>query len=335
MLKSINLSISSACGGNCLFCPSNRGSRIKEKIMPLELAKKIVDEVASQDFTDKHMVERFIIGENGDAFLNEDIIEILRYIKLRLPEKKVWLITNFFLFFKDKAEIILKEDLIDFCACNIDGSNEANYSLIKGKNFETVKKNVINYLEIRKKLNSESTFNIGVITFNRYIKTIRKNFGFYPGKLKDHKHIKIPDDFAVIKNQWEKLLDPKKDRIDRQTIFGWAERDKIGKDIDYRKYSCRNLERVKEEAFIAPDGTWYACCYDSNNELALGNVALDGINRIYDSLVRENLIKMLEKKEFDKIDGPCKTVICCQALYLEPELKKILKKFLRVLGILK
>ena len=29
------------------------------------------------------------------------------------------------------------------------------------------------------------------------------------------------------------------------------------------------MSRVTREAFIAPDGTWYACCFDSNNQLVL------------------------------------------------------------------
>jgi len=36
MLKQINLSLSSACTTNCIFCPLDRGQRLKEKIMSME-----------------------------------------------------------------------------------------------------------------------------------------------------------------------------------------------------------------------------------------------------------------------------------------------------------
>lgn len=327
MLKSIDLSLSSSCGGDCLFCPSNKGERIKQKFMSIELVKKIVDEVASKDFLEKHQVKQFSVGENGDAFLNKDIIEILRYIKLKLPGIKTILFTNFQNFSKEKAQIILNEKLLDHIICNIDGSNERNYFLVKRMDYNITKKNLLGFLEIRKELKSDVNLDIYVITLNRYIKTIRRNFGFYPSKLQEKRYRKIKDDFETIENQWEKVLDCKKDRISRQSIIGWAERDKMnGKKINYKAYTCP--VSWKDRAFIAPDGSWYACCYDSNNELVLGNVALESIEAVYNGQKRQNLIELLEKKEFYKIDGPCRTVPYCQTLPLRPKLKSNLAKFI-------
>jgi MoaA/NifB/PqqE/SkfB family radical SAM enzyme len=86
MLESVNLSLASACGANCIFCPANRGKRITAKLMPFPVLKKVVDELSSSSFKKKHNVLRIEIGENGDAFLNRDIIKILLYIKKKLPQ---------------------------------------------------------------------------------------------------------------------------------------------------------------------------------------------------------------------------------------------------------
>ncbi len=314
MLKSINLSLSTACGCDCIYCPANRGKRIEQKFMSLEVVKKIIDEISSKDFQEKHRVKRIEVGENGDAFLNEDLIKILRYIKFKLPDVMIEISTNFQHFTKEKAQIILDEKLIDVFCCNVDGSDEENYYNTKRIDFQIVKKNILDFLETRQKSKNKPSLCICILTLNSYIRTIHKNFGFYPLKLKDYRLKNVPDDSSIIKKQWKKLLDSKIDRIITYFyLFAWAERDQIicGR-INYKKYSCPNLQRIKEEAFIAPDGTWYACCYDSNFELVLGNVVEHNIDNIYSSKNRLAFIEKLEKKEFNEAGGPCRTVNCCQ-----------------------
>jgi len=315
LLKSINLSLSSICGADCIFCPK---SAVK-KTMPFELVKKIVDEISSAGFREKHEVSNIQIGENGDAFLNKDLIEILRYIKLKLPRVSVGVFTNFQNFTKDKARIILSEQLIGSFCCNIDASNEENYLAAKGLELATVKKNIIDFLEIRKELRNEAGLCIVVLTLATYINAVRYYLGFIPVKLKDRALIRVKDDFRLIKKQWAGHLDPKKDMLAKVTTpFFWAEREKIDcKKLDYKTYQCPKLPRMKEEAFIGPDGTWYACCFDSNMQLALGNVMVDSIDAIYASRARKDLMEKLEKREFQEIGGPCKTVNCCQGGYYD------------------
>jgi len=324
MLESINLSLSCVCGADCLFCPQNRGKRVKQKIMPFEYVKKIVDEISSEDFRKYHNLKKIEIGENGDAFLNKDLIKIIRFIKSRLPKIKIELFTNFENFTEDKAETILKERLIDSVWCNIDGSNNQNYFNIKKLNLDNTKNNLISFLKIREKLGSDIPLRVSVLTLNYYIHTIYNNFKFYPVKLKDNNLKNLPEDFPIIKKQLKKILDPKKDKILRSGVWGWAERERIDiKRINYKKYSCPNLNAMEKEAFIAPDGNWYACCFDSNNELVLGNITKQSINEIFFGEKRKKLIKLLKNKQFAKVGGPCRTVNCCQLLYKNKFIGKI------------
>lgn len=313
MLCSINLSLSSACGANCIFCPKNRGKRIKQKFMPFEYVKKIIEEITSSDFKKYHNVIRILIGENGDAFLNKDIIKILRFIKLRMPDIFIEVNTNFQNFTKDKAEIILKENLLDHVICNIDGSTKKNYFNVKKIDLDNTMENITDFLRIRNEIKSILDINIVILSLRRYIDAIYNNLGFYPDELEGSNLIKIEDDTLIIKKQLEKILDLSKDSITVSDVFGWAERDRIDvSKINYTKYSCPNLPGIEKEIYIAPDGTGYACCFDSNYELDLGNVIDSSVMEVFNGEKRKELIKLLRNKEFANINGPCKTVNCCQ-----------------------
>jgi hypothetical protein len=329
MLKQINLALSTACGANCVFCPSQRGKNSRFKIMPLDVAKAIVDEVSSESFRSKHPVKKMEIGENGDAFLNKDIIEILRYMRSKLTGVEIGVFTNFQHFTGDKAEVILGERLVDNVACNIDGAREADYFEMKRIELGIVRKNIRDFLMVRKELESKVPLSILVLTMKDYVRAIRANFGFYPKKLGWKKPKKLSDGFKAIKREWSPMLDVEGDRISKVPfVIGWAERDAVDlSGIDYTRYSCPSLARIKEEAFIAPDGIWYACCYDADYELALGNVIAEGIDRIYSGDKRKTLVEKLEKKEFGSIGGPCRTVSCCQEIHYESAARKVLKRF--------
>lgn len=282
--------------------------------MPLELVKKIIDEVSAQDFQKKHRITKIEAGENGDALLNKDLIEILRYIKAKLPQASIGLNNSFYHFNKDLAKVILGEHLIDRFCCTVGGSNEEEYFIVKGLALNTVRKNIIDFLEVRKNIQNTSSLTIRVLTLNAYINVVRRSLGSYPCKLKNEGLRKGKDDFKIIKKQFKEFIDSKKDKVERTNkICLWAERENAAhQTINYKNYSCPFLDRIKSTAFIAPDGTWYACCPDADNELSLGDLNSESIDNIYSGEVRKNLIGMLEQKQFEKIGGPCKTVNCCQ-----------------------
>jgi sulfatase maturation enzyme AslB (radical SAM superfamily) len=311
-LKSINLALSTLCDADCIFCPSDRGENIKQKIMPLSYAEKIIDEIASRKFRRRHRVKRVVISEGGEPFLNKDMIEILRLIKSHLPQVLVWINTNFHTVSPDKSRIILEEGLIGHMGCNIDGSNAQNYFLVKKLDYDLVMHNVKEFLRIRNELNSRVGLTVRILSLHKYIHTIHEKLGVYPQKLKDLGLINIPDDTQIIVEQLKKILDMNKDIIYVSGISRWAERDQVDiSKIDYKKYHCGMLERIESEAFIAPDGSWYICCDDSKNEVLLGNVITQSIDEVFHSERRKTIIEMLKEQKFEEIGGPCKTVICC------------------------
>jgi MoaA/NifB/PqqE/SkfB family radical SAM enzyme len=315
MLEAINLSLSSACGADCLYCPADRGKRIKQKIMPFDIVKRIIDEISSKDFKSRHCIKKIELGENGDAFLNRELINMLRYIRLKAPEVKTEIYNNFQHVTREKTEIILKDRLIDSFHLNIDGSNAKNYYEVKRLDFSNTMKNLADFLETREKLRIDVPLTVHILTLHHFISSIYDHFGFLPGKLGDPALAEVPDDLPAIKKQVEQMLDMKKDTIIKSPVFSWSERDQIDtSQLDYEKYSCPLLSRIETQAFIAPNGDWYACCYDANNRLVLGNVTEQPLNEIYYSEKRKSLVRLLKEKQFAVIGGPCLTVNCCQAL---------------------
>lgn len=284
--------------------------------MNFDLFKKIIDDVSSDAFKKKHQVDTVALGENGDAFLNKNIIEMLRYVKLKLPEIRVILYSNFQNFKEEQMDIILREKLASVIRTNIDGFDAENYFYAKRLKLDDTDRKIKEFIKKRKEFSSNVSLSISVLTLNRYINSIKNNFGFYPAKMTDQKCLDKEDDFEKIKDKYTKILDNKIDKIFRiYGTFGWAERNQFDpKKIDYKKYACPNLLRIKNEAFIAPDGTWYACCFDSANQLKFGNLNNSSLDEIYNSENRKKLINLLENREFGKIGGPCLTVNCCQVL---------------------
>lgn len=316
MLKSINISTSCLCGANCIFCPADRGNSIKEKLMSFDLFKKIVDEISSDTFKRQHQVDRIILGENGDAFINKNFIEMLRYLKLKLPDMRVILYSNFQNFKEEDIETVIKEKLVSLVRTNIDGCDSENYFYVKKLKLEDIDRRIKKFIEKRIEFSNNIPLYISVLTLSKYITSIKNNFGFYPAKIKDQKYLTKEDDFSSIKKKYIKILDNKIDKIFRiYGTFGWAERSQFDpKKINYKKYACPNLMRIRFEAFIAPDGTWYACCFDSANQLKVGNLNNNSLDEIYNSEKRGNFMKLLENRQFKKIGGPCLTVNCCQVL---------------------
>jgi len=305
------LVLCSACGSNCLYCPKNRGQRIPQKVMTLETVKKIVDELCSESFKKNHDLFRIEVGENGDALLNKDFLEILRHVKSRMPEIRIELFTNFSNFTKEKAEVVVKEKLLDAVFVNIDGSNKEAYQKVKCLDFDKVIQNIKDFVALRDVFYPRLDFGVYILDYNTYVDFVRKTFGFNPSKMSSF--VPNPDDeFERIMKLIENL-NIKNVQFDSSSVFAWAEREQVDKTkIDYSKHFCPLLSRIENEVFIAPDGTCYLCCFDANNELVLGNVYQNSIHDMHYGSKKKDWFEKLKNKDFKSIDGPCQTVNCCQ-----------------------
>lgn len=314
-LHQINLSLSSKCNANCIFCPEVRGKGLKVNMMTPKLVEKIAKNVS--DDPNLRLVKHFSVSEIGEPFMNPQAIECLRILKGILLDCTISVFTNFSLFTEDKITVALQEGLIDHLSCNIDGHDEYHYRAVKGIDFERTKRNILSFLRIRNELDAKVPLTIYSIPYAHYVAAIKNNFGFIPSRLRGIDTIQTRDDFALIKRYWKPLLNSQNDRIIHlATVGGWAERPEFADlTVDYRKYTCPRLDRIRHEANIAPDGTWYACCNDVNLERIIGNVDDDTLGNLSTSVERRRIISALENRKFEEVGGPCKTIMCCQRLH--------------------
>lgn len=313
VLRSINLSLSSACGADCVFCPSDRGARIHAKNMPFDMARKVIDEVSDPAFIAKYGTDSFHIGENGDAFINKDAIEVLRYIKRVNPAANVYVWTDLQFFTPDKMEIVVREHLLTSIGLNVDGATEHSFSAVKRLSSMHVRGQLPIFVELRERYGVKIPLNVISLTMRHYVDAVRTAFGRDPVRVKDADVLEMADDFADVEAMVRPMLKPY-DSFSRSSVMFWAERPGVAPaSLDYASYSCPLMSRVTQEAFIAPDGTWYACCFDSNNQLGLGNVFETSVEAVAQGKPRKRLVQLLKDRKFGDIGGPCATVSCCQS----------------------
>lgn len=317
-LASVNLSVSSACGADCVFCPADRGTRIHAKNMPFAVAKKIVDEMASPSYRELYHTAYMQIGENGDCFINKATIDILRYIKSKRPDISIHVFTDVQFFTPDKIEIVMREALLDFVGLNIDGASPQSFYATKRLKSEYTEKFIPTFVELRDKYRARTRLNILSLTMRHYVDAVRVHLGRNPTRVSDLTELGLEDDFEIIRDRISPLLRDG-DTLQRSIPMFWAERGSVDKSkLRYDQYSCPLIHRVCNEAFIAPDGTWYACCFDSNNQLSFGNVYETSLREVEQSEDRRTFIRKLVSKQFAEIGGPCATVNCCQFGIHEP-----------------
>lgn len=281
--------------------------------MPYSTAEKIIAEVTSSEFSAKHPVSQMHVGENGDCFINKDAINIMRLIRHSAPSMGVGCITNFQNFTDEKIEIVVKEGLVNLIACNIDGASNDTFKAAKRIDNTNVLRGLKTLVRLRNQYNSQIRIFVGVLTFHHYVKAVQQEFGRPPVKLSDSSLLALGDDYQEIFQSIAPLLSSV-DGIGRSAPAFWAERNLVNvAEIDYSKYPCPIMGRIASEAWFAPDGTWYGCCWDSNNQIKLGNVLTSSVSQIAESAERTNFIRMLSERRFKDIGAPCNTVNCCHS----------------------
>src|SRR4030042_6548061 len=180
MLEEVNFSIVSHCNANCVFCPRPE-FKSQVKFMPLELVRKIMDEITEEGF--KYKIVNSYVGENGEATLHPDFLSIVR--EINRGGYKVDMYTNFSNLTEDKSKVIIEENLFSCIHTNIDGLSKDSYGMMKGLDYDRMEENIMAFLNLRKThpLSSHIKLYIHIITAERYIDAVSRYFKTYPHKL--------------------------------------------------------------------------------------------------------------------------------------------------------
>lgn len=325
-LTNVNLALSNRCNAKCIWCPTSRGTKHNFD-MSKDIAFKVIDELAEFDYD----INGMHFSENGEAIYNKDFMEILLYASEKLPNTKLNMLSNFGLMTRSLSEQICKSRTINEFQVNIDGHDSASYRAVKGISYETVMRNLTTFLEMRKKYHPEMGFAINVMPAFEYSVTVNALMQASPDQVQDKE---VPySSFAHTSDSLQHLVKKYGVHIRHSKSGLWAERKTFQKNIDklnidQSKMDCPMFARVKSEAFIAPNGDWYPCCLDDNNDIVLGNVTTQTVQEIYTSQRRLEFVEKVKNRQWEEIGYPCNTVACCHGMQLpKSEYDKIEKNF--------
>lgn len=300
MIKSLNVSLTSRCSAQCIFCPTDRGECNEKILMESDTFDTIIEHINNNE------TEQIVIGENGDAFIHPKIMTYLHTIKHISPNTKIVLFTNFQTSTEAQWQEIIEHQLVDKVITNIDSINPERYEQTKNADFFKMWQNFTAFLQYRIIHDKQHEIPIEVNILDP--KTYKDTF-----KEVTHKDI-LPEitgpDTTELTMKFIKFLLTQHDVVQSVLPCFWAERHRFGKHANLND-KCPQLSRVETEAFIASDGTWYACCLDSKNELRLGNINEQSLADIAKGEKRQILLKQLRNKQFEQIGSPCNTVDCC------------------------
>jgi hypothetical protein len=307
-LYEVNFAVSNICNANCLFCPRsfiNHGN----KFMSVELVKRVMEEVTSPQFAIHHKVVHSVCSENGEPFLNPNILDILRTV--RSAKLGITMFSNFGVLTPDIAETVIKERLFDSIHVNIDGASPLSYAAVKGIDLQTTWDNLHAFIRIRNARKAPIRILVHVISHYTYTEAVKLVYGIPPVKFRGKEY---PQDGPLAVELYRLMLNSELDGIGEDSVMFWAERYNNHPVAVPDNFGCPNLGRVKHVAYINPDGDWYACCFDAGNDLVIGNVNEHSLLDLSVSERRMILISQLEERKWEAIGFPCTRIDSCNGL---------------------
>jgi radical SAM protein with 4Fe4S-binding SPASM domain len=326
-IKFINFSLSNRCNAKCVWCPTARG--LKNNFdLPKDIAFKLIDEAAELPAG----FEGFNISENGEPFYNKDVLEILRYIKKKTPNAKVLCLSNFGLMSKKVTETICKEQLLTDVGVNIDGHDEESYHAVKGIPFKSVIKNFRHFVEMRELYHKECNVGVNVMPAAEYAQTVKLVFGKDGDRVEPGKLLKYSNRDLVEQTLREWL--PEDIPVVASKSGLWAERKHVQamEPRDRSALVCPMLDKVQTQVYVAPNGDWYSCCLDDDNDIVFGNLKDHTIEELAQSEKRLTFLEKLRAGKFDEIGYPCNTVEACYSASIGVQHAEMIDNNLRQAG---
>jgi MoaA/NifB/PqqE/SkfB family radical SAM enzyme len=136
----ISIELCTLCNARCKFCPQRQIKR--KKVMSGSTFRKIIDE--SVGHPELKLIKPFMYGE---PFVTPYFFERLRYIRKKLPNVKIRIVTNGLALTNDKAEKLIKDCLCDEVYFSIDAVDSKTFKEFKGISYETVVDNILSFLK--------------------------------------------------------------------------------------------------------------------------------------------------------------------------------------------
>lgn len=148
-IKKIQLETTSNCNLNCPICEVSNWKKNKSS----RLAKLSIETIKELIYDAKNSLRYISLFNYGEPFLDDRLLDILRYIKEVVPRAYVYIHTNGNFIPDNWKQIIIEEQLIDEISFSIDGALQQTYEKYRvGGKFEKAFNNMADFVNIKNKL---------------------------------------------------------------------------------------------------------------------------------------------------------------------------------------
>lgn len=272
----------SLCNANCTICPyKNISKKLYDgKLIKLDMdcIKKLIDEIAKH----KKEVKRVIPYLNNEPFLDNRIIEILRYIKSKGLFVEVS--TNASNLNNRYAEKVINEKLIDELRISFFSAFPETYKkVMPSLQYNEVVKNINYFLDYNVK--KGKPIDVEIIQV------------MYEGMNYEAESKRIKELFKDTRYHYFGYLDRAGNCKEKNKLF-------INKKEEKKLAGC-SLRRLEDRFVIGADGDVITCSQDWIHEEVIGNVYNNSIKSIWNSKERKELLDKLYGNKESNIDFIC------------------------------
>ena len=278
------------CNFNCIMCPRDTHDRA-QGVMPFQFFKSIIDEISLMGA--KHVV----IQNFGEPFLDSGLEDKIHYCTQK--ELTTYIISNASrLHFPSKSEFAksygsiskmeaaiyagLTELRLSFYGTSPDTYN----NVMKGGRFEETRNNIENLIKIRNRIGRMG------ISPTRKIETLLPEISIYYLDLPENKNelnefLKFTADLADYIEVWK----PHNYGLGRENVYRDINADELT--------SCGRPDngplQINWQGIVVP------CCYDYNQQIPLGNIALQTIEEVLTGEPYRELRRCHRQKTFKDV----------------------------------
>lgn len=285
----VRIESSGACNFRCVHCPTGIEPNGRRQLSR-ENFYFIIEQFVNYNFVPRVVV----LYHGGEPLLNKDLELFISTLK-NIGVTKTVITTNASMLNQVRSKGLILAGL-DEMKISFDGVSQIENDTIRKKaDFLKQSENLINFIEIKKKLNLKNP-------------SIRISNCFFADReffSSQRKNIKIP---KYLLNTFKRYLDDIE--FSSSPALVWPGFDNF-KDFDIYKEKEKNpsyCSRLFETFSILVDGSVVPCCYDLNAEKVFGNVFKKNIFEIWNSKSFSDFRKNFKKKKYPKICSNCNVV---------------------------
>lgn len=244
----VYIELTDICNLDCSMC--DRGGMTRESgMMDMALFRMIVDNAVEIG------VPALKLNRFGESLLHPHLIEMIRYCKKR-GVHWVYFTSNGTLLTEEKSRELILSGL-DSITFSFDGATKETYERIRGRaKYEEVKKNIMTFLELRKRLGKGSPR----VVINTILSRDTKD--------------EIYDVF--------RLWGPHVDRINVLPVGRYGNVEDLSPlEREDRPSKRRPCHQIFDRLMIFWDGKVTVCCADINGELSVGHIRESRIEELW------------------------------------------------------